>query len=266
MIKAAVLGSPIQHSLSPVIHKKAYEILGIEGVYERIDIGVDQFDEFIQSTLNEPWTGFSMTMPLKESAFRHDFDIDARALKIASANTLIRSGSSYRALSTDVMAFDRFFSQLDFSQVLLIGGGGTARAALGALDGLVEMITIVQRSDVRNSQLIPCIDSSKLQFVDFSHQLRGYDLVISTTPQGVSDIFAERVSTDVKNLIEVLYKPSPTKLSEAWKKNGGIVIDGLDLLVEQALDQIHLMTGVSFDYASMRAALIEEVRTQQSHS
>jgi shikimate 5-dehydrogenase len=128
------------------------------------------------------------------------------------------------------------------------------------------MITIVQRSDVRNSQLISCIDSSKLQFVDFSHQLRGYDLVISTTPQGVSDIFAERVSTDVKNLIEVLYKPSPTKLSEAWKKNGGIVIDGLDLLVEQALDQIHLMTGVSFDYASMRAALIEEVRTQQSHS
>jgi shikimate dehydrogenase len=264
MIKAAVLGSPIQHSLSPVIHKKAYEILGIEGVYERFDIGVDQFDKFIQTSFNEPWTGFSMTMPLKEQAFRYEFDIDPRASKIASANTLIRVGNSYRALSTDVLAFDRILASIKYSHVLLIGGGGTARAALGALDGLVEMITIVQRNDVRNNQLLSCVDSSKLNFVDFSHHLKGYDLVISTTPQGVSDIFAERVSNNASNLIEVLYKPSPTKLSKAWQENGGTVIDGLQLLVEQALDQIHLMTGVSFDYASMRSALIEEVRTQQS--
>jgi shikimate dehydrogenase len=62
----------------------------------------------------------------------------------------------------------------------------------------------------------------------------------------------------------VLYKPSPTKLSEAWLKHGGNVINGLDLLVEQALDQIHLMTGASFDYAWMRTALLEEVRIRQS--
>jgi shikimate dehydrogenase len=163
-----------------------------------------------------------------------------------------------------VLAFDRILSGISFSRVLLIGGGGTARAALGALDGLVEEITIVQRNGARNNQLKACVDSSELNFVDFSHQLKDYDLVISTTPQGVSDIFAERVRDDAKNLIEVLYKPSPTKLSEAWVKNGGNVINGLDLLVEQALDQIHLMTGASFDYAWMRTALLEEIRTQQS--
>jgi shikimate dehydrogenase len=263
MIRAAVLGSPIQHSLSPLIHKKAYELLGIEGTYERFDIGADQFKEFIESSLRELWTGFSMTMPLKESAFSHDFDIDSRASKIQSANTLVREGGSYRVLSTDVLAFDRILSGISFSEVLLIGGGGTARAALGALDGLVEKITVVQRSDARNSQLKLCVDSSELNFVDFSHQLNAYDLVISTTPQGVSDIFAERVNSDAKTLIEVLYKPSPTKISQAWFKNGGNVINGLDLLVEQALDQIHLMTGASFDYAWMRSALLEELHTQQ---
>jgi shikimate dehydrogenase len=264
MIRAAVLGSPIQHSLSPLIHTKAYELLGIEGSYERFDVGVDQFEEFIESSLSQSWTGFSMTMPLKESAFKYDFDVDSRSSKIQSANTLIREGSSYRVLSTDVSAFDRILTGITFSEVLLIGGGGTARAALGALDGLVEKITIVQRSDARNNQLKACVDSSELNFVDFSHQLNAYDLVISTTPQGVSDIFAERVNSDVKTLIEVLYKPSPTKLSEAWLKHGGNVINGLDLLVEQALDQIHLMTGASFDYAWMRTALLEEVRIRQS--
>lgn len=263
MIKAAVLGSPIQHSLSPIIHMKAYEILGVEGLYERIELGTDRFAEFIESSFDDAWTGFSMTMPLKESVFALNFDIDSRALKIQSANTLIRMGSNYRALSTDVLAFDRILAGIDFSHVLIIGGGGTSRAALGALDGLVERITVVQRSDSRNQQLLSCAESSQIHFADFSEDLHGYDLVISTTPQGVSDIYAERVSSNAKALIEVLYKPYPTKLSQAWLKNGGFVVDGLDLLVEQALDQIHLMSGISFDYASMRSALLEEVRSQQ---
>jgi len=263
MIKAAVLGSPIQHSLSPLIHKKAYEILGVEGSYERFDINADKFDAFIESTLHQPWTGFSMTMPLKESAFSHNFDVDSRALKIHSANTLIRMGESYRALSTDVLAFDRILAGIDFSQVIVIGGGGTARAALGALDGLVEKVAVVQRSSVRNQQLLSCVESTELNFVDFAYPLDGHDLVISTTPQGVSDIYADQVTGDAKTLIEVLYKPSPTMLSGAWLKNGGSVVDGLDLLVEQALDQLHLMTGISFDYASMRATLLEEVRFHQ---
>ena len=263
MIKAAVLGSPIQHSLSPMIHKKAYEILGIEGSYDRIDINADQFENFIASSFSHPWTGFSMTMPLKESVFAHDIDVDSRATKIRSANTLIRMGSSYRALSTDVMAFDRILAGIDFSHVLLIGGGGTARAALGALDGLVEKIVVVQRSDSRNDQLLSCVDSSELKFADFTQQLNGFDLVISTTPTGVSDIYADRVNSDARTLIEVLYKPSPTIFSAAWLKNGGQVIDGIDVLVEQALDQIHLMSDISFDYASMRSALLDEVRTRQ---
>lgn len=264
MIKAAVIGSPIQHSLSPLIHNKAYEILGIEGSYERFDIDVESFDSFIAASLSEMWTGFSMTMPLKEAALLQRFDVDTRAMKIQSANTLIRMGDTYRALSTDVLAFDRILAGLDFSRVLVIGGGGTARAALGALDSLVEKITVVQRNDARNRQLLSSVDSSNLYFVDFSHPLEQYDLVISTTPQGASDIFADRVKGEVKTLIEVLYNPSPTKLSHAWSKNGGKVIDGLDLLVEQALDQIHLMSGISFDFAPMREALLVEVRSRQA--
>lgn len=266
MIKAAVLGSPIAHSLSPLIHKKAYDILEVDGVYDRIEVDAHGFDEFIESSLSEAWTGFSMTMPLKESIFTSAIECDPRAEKIQSANTLIRVGNGYRALSTDVLAFDRFLAGITFKSVLVIGGGGTARAALGALDGLVEEITVVQRSNTRNNQLLKCVDSTKLIFVDFSHSLSGYDLVISTTPIGVSDIYAKQVDGDAQTLIEVLYKPMPTKLSAAWASCGGVVIDGLDLLVEQALDQIHLMTSISFDYSLMRATLLEELRAFQARN
>jgi len=148
---------------------------------------------------------------------------------------------------------------MHFTNVAVIGGGGTARAALAALDGRVSALTIVQRSDKRNELLSACVDKTALIFAPMQTSLDSFDLVISTTPAGVSDIFVSTISKSPGTLIESLYKPWPTKLSAAWQDNGGKVVHGLDLLVEQALDQISLMTHQSFDYASMRATLLADV-------
>jgi len=259
MIKAAVLGSPIEHSLSPFIHNRAYEILGIDGKYEKFEIDVETFPEFIASASSLDWDGFSLTMPLKEVAFGMGFECDSRAKKIHSVNTLVRSGNSYKASSTDVLAFDRILDGMHFNNVAVIGGGGTARAALAALDGRVSALTILQRSDKRNELLLACLDKTDLIFAPMQTSLDSFDLVISTTPAGVSDIFVSTLSKSAGTLVESLYKPWPTKLSAAWRENGGKVVHGLDLLVEQALDQISFMTHQSFDYASMRETLLADV-------
>ena len=133
MIKCAVLGSPIKHSLSPLIHRLAYEELGIEGTYDAIEINENNFADFFLKARNESWTGFSLTMPLKEIASELADQSDDFVKKIKSANTLIKVGEKWIALSTDAMAFKSLIDLPENSKVKIIGGGGTARAAVGAL-------------------------------------------------------------------------------------------------------------------------------------
>ena len=261
MKRAAVLGSPIGHSLSPFIHNRAYEILGFSGEYEKFDVKNEELETFIARKSTDEWIGFSLTMPLKESIFDLGLEIDKRAKKLRTANTLLRDGNTFKALSTDVLAFERILGQLEFTSVASSGGGGTARAALGSLDGKVAAVTILQRDNKRNELLSACADSSHLTFADMKTSLESFDLVISTTPSGVSDTFVPTISSSTGTLIEVLYKPWPTSLASAWAANGGRVIHGLDLLVEQALDQITLMTNMRFDYESMRETLLADVLT-----
>jgi shikimate dehydrogenase len=97
MINAAVLGSPISHSLSPLLHQTAYSLLGIEGSYSAIEVKGEELIEFIEGSLNQDWRGFNLTMPLKEGIFDSQaVNLDERATLIRSANTLIREGSRYR--------------------------------------------------------------------------------------------------------------------------------------------------------------------------
>lgn len=262
MIKAAVLGSPISHSLSPLIHNTAYSILGIDGNYSAIEVDSSNFKHFIENSFTEDWSGFSLTMPLKESALSYGFETDARSLRIGSTNTLIPNGDSYTATSTDLLAFDRILDGLDFASVAIIGAGGTARAALGALDGLVESVDVLVRNDSRSKQISDALLSTKFNLLPMNSSLAKYDLVVATTPKGATDALVAGLTEVHGSLIEVLYNPLPTKLLQRWRELGGSTHDGVDLLVEQALDQIRLMSGVHFDYAPMRSKLLETVRSE----
>ena len=125
MIRAAVLGSPISHSLSPRIHTKAYEILGLAANYQAFEVTESDFASFFTKNMNEAWSGFSLTMPLKEVAFKVANEVDGRAKRINSANTLYRRDTSWFATSTDCLAFENLISLPMDSKVAIIGGGGT---------------------------------------------------------------------------------------------------------------------------------------------
>ena len=172
-----------------------------------------------------------------------------------SANTLVSKGAGFFATSTDRTAFMRLFDGVRKNRVAIIGGGGTARAALGALDGQCDEIHFLLRSPERAQVLTEVVLETPLAFHDMSHSLAGYDLVISTVPKGATDEIAYDWNYEIPTFCEVLYSPLPTKILESAKMSGSVCIDGIDLLVEQALDQILLFSGLEFDFADMRADL-----------
>lgn len=248
MIRAAVLGSPISHSLSPILHRTAYEKLGIFGQYQAVDVTTERLKEFI-SGLDETWTGLSLTMPLKEEVLKIADEVDDLAMQINSANTLIRSAKGWRALTTDVNGFAQaLFAHgvTEFQKVTILGSGATARAAAAACDAPNRQICIIHRSVEREAAMRKSVRMANLDFASWGSDLAEVDLLINATPAGVADSYSEKLTDQIQGVyFEALYNPWPTKMLAKWRALGGLGIDGLDLLVHQGIDQVELMTGKS---------------------
>lgn len=268
MIKAAVLGSPIAHSLSPMLHMAAYRTLGIEGEYTAIEVKNDQLESFLHS-VDSTWTGFSLTMPLKEKVLQLAGEVDHLAESIQSANTLVRSAQGWRATTTDVKGFQEALHAHgvdEFTKVLIIGSGATARAAVSAVDQVNREIQVIHRNHEREGAMRKSAPHSSIEFLPWHSLLPVADLTINTTPAGVADHFASQITTSPSGLFfEALYNPWPTKMLNDWRRNGGEVIDGLDLLIYQGIDQIEFMTGITVNRSDLVPILREAGLTAINH-
>jgi shikimate dehydrogenase len=265
-LKAAVLGYPIAHSLSPVLHGKAFELLGIAGRYEAIEVESGGLAEFLKSH-GADYDYLSLTMPLKEEvlviAESSGIEVDELALRIQSVNTLIRNGSGWSATSTDGAGFVKALANAGydhFNSVLILGAGGTARAVAGALDSIADNVAIMGRSVRRNAGIASCFKKLTPEFITWDDQidLRQFDLVVNTTPSGAADLVAENIPTKVEGLLfDVLYKPWPTLIARRWSDGGGKVISGLELLLYQGIDQLNIVHPLGREIIDdqLRAAL-----------
>ena len=190
-LKAAVLGSPISHSLSPFIHNAAYTLLDIDGMYSAIEVKSGELEPFLKSAGVEDFRGFSVTMPLKEEAALLASNLDLNAALTSSVNTLIRSESGWQGFNTDVTGIRTLINELGFlserkGTVAILGAGGTARAALAAVSDFASR-KVFRRSLARDEALRK-IDS-EVQIVDWNavHSSMECDLMISTVPAEASD-------------------------------------------------------------------------------
>ena len=232
-------------------------MLGVEGHYSACEIVSDELSNFLAHSLTQDWAGFNLTMPLKESVFSSDLIVfDELSDAIRSANTLLRDKDRYRATSTDATAFSRLFSPMTNSRVAIIGGGGTARAALWALSDKAESVDFLLRTPSRLDQMERIAPRLKMRALPMDSLVDGYDLVINTTPQGGADHLVQRLKKAEGLYFESLYKPWPTELAFAWRELGGRTLNGIDLLVEQALDALAVMLSRAFDYEVMRRELL----------
>jgi shikimate dehydrogenase len=261
VIRGAVLGSPISHSLSPVLHSAAFSFLGLEGSYRAIDVPSGTLQDFMK-TQGEDFDYFSLTMPLKEEVLSLDLEIDEKTREIQSGNTLYFRDDVWKLTSTDGSGFVSALSHAglkSFNKVLILGAGGTARAVTGSLDSIATEIHVMGRSSIRQEALERAIHHSRFDYlrwnvdIDFTQ----YDLVVNTTPAGAADLLEDSVHQGTTaTFFDVIYKPWPTELAQKWSDCGGKVLNGLELLLYQGIDQLEIVLDLAFD----RHALANHLR------
>ncbi|MET8432858.1 shikimate dehydrogenase [Streptomyces sp900116325] len=261
--RAAVLGSPIAHSLSPVLHRAAYAELGLTGwSYDRFEIDEAALPGFVQG-LDSTWAGLSLTMPLKRAIIPLLDSISETASSVEAVNTVVLTDDGRRiGDNTDIPGMVAALRESGVDRVgsaSILGAGATASSALAALSRVCTgPVTAYVRSAARAAEMRGWGDrlGVELRTLEWSQAARAFDaeLVIATTPAGATDELAGAVPDSAGVLFDVLYEPWPTALSAAWSRRGA-VIGGMDLLVHQAVLQVELMTGcVPAPLREMRAA------------
>ncbi|MCP2328555.1 shikimate dehydrogenase [Hamadaea flava] len=262
--RAAVLGQPIEHSLSPVIHNAGYAAAGLGGwAYERIECSIDRLPGLIAG-LGPEWAGLSLTMPLKEAGLAVADEVASTAAALGACNTLVRLPSGgWRAENTDApgMVDALGWAGVTSAQrVAILGAGGTARAALAAAGELkAAVIEVHARRAAAVDELRPVAELLGLPDLAYAPwpspaRVAEADVVVSTLPFGVADdlVVPWRPETVV---FDAVYKPWPTPLAGSAAAAGCRIVSGLDLLLAQAVHQFEMFTGVSAPVDAMRTAL-----------
>ena len=267
MRRAAILGSPVAHSLSPALHRAAYAALGLsDRRYDRFEVDEAGLPGFLASldVEGDGWSGLSLTMPLKRAVIPLLDEVSPTALAVDAVNTVLFHPDGRRTGdNTDVPGLLAALRERGVERVgsaAVLGAGATASSALAALGQVCDgPVTAYVRGPERAAQMSALGERLGVPVVtapwERAAEAFAAPLTISTTPAGATDGLAGSVPSAPGILFDVLYHPWPTALAAAWSARGGTVLGGQDLLVHQAVLQCELFTGVRpAPLAAMRAA------------
>jgi shikimate dehydrogenase len=265
--RAAVLGSPIAHSRSPLLHRAAYDALGLDWRYDAIEVTPEALPGFLAGCHWPEWAGLSLTMPLKSDVLPLVDAVSETASIVQAANTVIFGEDRVVGDNTDVSGIQQALALahgegLAPDRGIVIGSGATARSALVALARMgTREIQVLARNPERARDLGD-LGSALDVHVDIGswqgEARLDADVVIATVPPGAADHLATRIPERPGVLLDVAYGAEQTPLVMCWREAGGATADGLDLLLWQAVDQVRLMTGREPPVDAMRAALRDE--------
>ena len=264
-MRAAVLGSPIAHSLSPALHRAAYAALGLDWTYVAIECDEAGLPQLLAALLADgDWAGLSLTMPLKAVGLALADTASPSATHVGVANTLVFADGRTSAHNTDPAGVRAALAELGVTRPpatpWVLGGGGTSRAVLAALADLgSRQVTVAARRESAARELQTLgrtlgIEVGAAPWPGSYRDLDAADLVVATTPAGATDPLAATGWRSDLPLLDVLYAPWPTGLAAAAVAAGADVVGGLPMLVGQAVEQVALMTGRPGPVAAMRAA------------
>jgi shikimate dehydrogenase len=263
-VRAAVLGSPIAHSLSPALHRAAYRWLGLDWTYDAVECTETELPALLaRCSAAGDWAGLSLTMPLKTAALGLVDTVDRAAELTAAVNTVVFAAGRRAGSNTDVPGLVATLAERGVRSprsVAVLGGGATARSTVAALGemGVAEATAYVRRPEA-SADLVEtgrrCGVTVRLAPWAEAAGGLGADLVVSTAPSGAADLLADSVPDRPAALLDVVYLPWPTPLARAWREAGGVVVGGLDLLVHQAALQVQAMTGCDASAAELVAVM-----------
>lgn len=277
---AAVIGSPIAHSLSPVIHRAAWERLGLAGDWEYRSAEVDRggLGAFIAG-LDPQCRGLSVTMPCKQAVMPLMDVVDPLAAAVGAMNTVVPGAGVLTGFNTDVHGITTAIAEARAARGLgparsacVLGARATASSALAALGALgVTRTTVVARRFSGPGSVVAAaarmgvgIDQVLIGDTARAGAALAADIVVSTLPAGAADPLAALVRPGGHQcLLDVVYAPRDTALRRAFEAGGAVIAEGTEMLIHQGAQQVRLMTGRDPDTGVMRAALEAEVASRE---
>jgi len=284
MNRLAVIGHPVAHSLSPVMHSAAFEAVGLAGEwsYEAIDLAPSDFGAGLDELWGEGFVGVNVTVPHKEAAFRiADRRSDAVA-EIGAANTLTFDERGMVADNTDAGGLlAALADRLDVAaaRALVLGAGGSARAVVWALTRAGARVEVVNRTRERAERLTAALGGEVRDepAVGSGLDLEGIDLIVNTTTVGLAKEGAPPApaGADLKALhlgadqlvdplvvVDLVYGSEPTELAATCLSGGAAFVDGLEILVQQGAESFRIWTGTEPPVEAMRSAVREHRERQ----
>jgi 3-dehydroquinate dehydratase/shikimate dehydrogenase len=256
-----IIGDPIGHSLSPVIHNRAFQLRRIDAVYVPMLANTGQLRDFMKLANELPIAGFSVTIPHKQKIMRYLDHIEPLARRIGAVNTVWRKAGKWRGTNTDAAAVIKPLEEhltLARSRVLIAGSGGAARAAACALSDAGASVFITGRNFDRTRMLARFAGGQALTHAEAlaAH----FDAVVHATPLGTfpntdASYFDETIPADV--VFDMVYNPLDTLLIRRAREQGKHVIPGMRMFIEQAVAQFELWTGEPAPRPAMEAAALE---------
>lgn len=272
--RAAVLGSPIAHSLSPTLHRAAYADLGLAWRYDAIEMGSTGLPAFIDGCGPE-WVGLSLTMPLKRAVLPLLDTASDLVRVVGAANTVVFGPNGVAGHNTDVAGMLEALRGIGTGPgpALVLGGGATAASALAALAGLgCPSVVVRARRPQAVAELVALGRTLGLAvrvepWPGPGELLPGRataSIVISTVPGSAGAQLVDVVPEEPGALLDVTYAPWPPALVTAWRRAGGAAVAGDEMLLHQAVGQVQLMSGRSPAVETMRVALRAEIERRSS--
>ena len=267
----AVVGSPVDHSKSPQIHRSAYRVLGLDWQYSAVDVPEGRLLQFLE-TLDKSWHGLSVTMPLKPEAARLATRLDPLASKTGIANTLLRDEDGWRGFNTDIFGVQMALRDsliASKQSVVIIGSGATAVSSAFAvlLANPLADVRLVARNAQAASEVAKLVEDSgfrmKISSMSrFVSAVKNADIVISTLPSGALDPFAlklnRRFSSKPRGVFfDVAYNSWPSKFAAAWMSKDLTVVSGIEMLIFQAIAQLRVFSNGTVDQEILNERAVE---------
>ncbi len=255
-IRAGVAGFPIQHSLSPLIHREWLKRAGVDGRYDRIEIppGYESFQQAADDLRRKGYAGLNVTLPHKENALRYADEADSTTSRAGAANTLVFSAAGVKAYNTDVSGFALSLKAAgavvsEQSRALVLGAGGAARGVAAALSDLgCGSIMLANRTLEKAEAIAASIPSATTLAWDRRDAALGdIDILVNATSLGMSGERPLEISLSAlpKSAVvaDIVYTPLKTALLADAEQHGLQTMDGLSMLMHQAAPGFEMWFG-----------------------
>lgn len=274
----AIIGHPVSHSLSPLMHNSAFQALGLPYLYAMYDIEPEGLSKAVQDLKSLGFVGYNVTIPHKQAIIQHLDGVDETAKAIRAVNTVSISNNKSLGYNTDVLgivrALEPLKNRIASQPVLVLGAGGAARAAVFALQRLVNAteITIAARSKERGASILADFKIKSGKIVSFAPAeinsvVSRCSLIVNATPVGMHPLVDDSPLSDNAPLIgghivfDLIYRPLETKLLRLAKKAGATAVGGLEILIQQGAAAFEIWTGKKMPLDTVRVVLEKELKT-----